>query len=60
MINGDLCKKLKFDQTTKWYMNKLESVPGNKTNKIIWEFDKQTNHLIPARRLNLELINKKI
>ena len=31
----DLCKKLKFDHSTKWYMHKSESVQKNETHKIL-------------------------
>ena len=29
VIHRELCKKLKFDHTNKWYMNNLESVLKN-------------------------------
>ena len=31
----------------------------NDTHKLLWDFDIQTDHLIPARRLDLIIINKK-
>ena len=31
----------------------------NATHKILWDFNIQTDHLIPARRLDLIIINKK-
>ena len=31
----ELCKKLKFDCTTKWHMHKLESVLKNEMHKIL-------------------------
>ena len=31
VINWDLCKKLKFDHTIKWYMHKPESILENET-----------------------------
>ena len=34
-------------------MLKPESIQENETHKILWEFDIQTNHLIPARNLTL-------
>ena len=57
MIHCELCKKLKFDHTNKWYMHKLEYVLENETHKLLWDFDIQTDHLNSARRQ--ELINKK-
>ena len=47
-----------FDHTTKWYMNTLELVQENKTQKILWYFVIQTYLLIPAWRQDLALINK--
>ena len=49
-INWELCKKLKFYHTTKWYMHKSKSVLENQMYKILWEFEIQTNHQIPARK----------
>ena len=37
VIHCELCKKLKFDYTTKWYMHKPESVLENEMHKIIWD-----------------------
>ena len=34
-IHRELCKKLKFEHTTKWYMHKPESVLVNATHKIV-------------------------
>ena len=51
VIHWELCKKLKFDHTNKWYIHKPESVRENETLKILWEFS--------SRTLYLEVINKK-
>ena len=59
VIHWELCKKLNFDPTTKWYMHKSESVLKNETHNILWDFEIKTDHLIPARRPDLVLINKK-
>ena len=58
-INWELCKKLKFDHTTKWFMHKPESIQENETYKILWDFDIQTSLLILTRSLHQEIINKK-
>ena len=39
-------------------MHKPGSVLKDETHKILWNFKKQTDHLIPARRLYLVLTNK--
>ena len=36
---GKLCKRLKFVQTEKWYMLKLEYVREKETHAIIEDFD---------------------
>ena len=38
VIPWELCKRLKFDQTNKWYMLKQESVLKVR-HKILWDFD---------------------
>ena len=40
-------------------MYKLESDSENETQKIHWNFETKTDHQIPAKRPELELINKK-
>ena len=59
VIHWELCKKLKFDHTYKWYMHRLESVLENVTHKILWDFVIQTDHLMLTRRLDLMIINTK-
>ena len=41
-------------------MHKLESVQENETQKILGDFEIQTDHLIQTRQLNLVLINKSV
>ena len=60
VIHGELCKKLKFDRTTKSFMHKPESVPENDRNQIIGDFHIQTDHLISARQPGLVIFNQKI
>ena len=35
VIYWELCKRLKFDRNTKWYVHKQESVQENETHKIL-------------------------
>ena len=58
MIHWEMCKKFKFDHTNKWYMHNPASVLENDTHKLLWDFDIQTDHLIPTRRPDLIIINK--
>ena len=48
VINWELCKKMTFDHTTKWSMQKLDSVPENDPHKILWDVEMQTDHFILA------------
>ena len=59
VIHWEMCKKLKFDHTNKWYMHNPAPVPENATHKLLWDFNIQTDHLIPARRPDLIIINNK-
>ena len=58
VIHFELCKKLKFYHTTKWYKHKIKSVSETETYKILWDFEIQTDHRITARRSDLEIVNK--
>ena len=40
-------------------MRKPDSVVENKTHKLLWEFEIQTDHLISARRPDLVVIKKR-
>ena len=57
VIHWELCKKSKFDHTNKWYMHNTESIQENETHKLLWDFEIQTDHQIPARRPDLVIIN---
>ena len=59
VIYWELCKKLEFDHTIKWYMHKPESVPEKERHKVLWEFEIQAGHSVSARLPDLKLINKK-
>ena len=53
VIHWELSKKLKFDYTTKWYKHKPESIVEYEMHKILWDFEIQMDHQIPATRPNL-------
>ena len=59
VIHWEMCKKFQFDHTNKWYMHNPAPVLENDSHKLLWDFDIQTDHLIPARRPDLIIINKK-
>ena len=40
-------------------MHNPESVVENDIHKLLWDFNIQTDHLIPARRPDLIIINNK-
>ena len=58
VIDWEMCKKFQFDHTNKWYMHNPAPVLENDTHKFLWDFDIQTDQLIPARRPDLTIINK--
>ena len=58
VIHWEMCKKLKFDHTNKWYMHNPAPVLWNDTHKLLWHFDIHKDHLISARRPDLIRINK--
>ena len=59
VIHWEICKKFKFNHMNQWYMYNPSSVLENDTDKPLWDFDVQTDHLISARRADLIVINKK-
>ena len=59
VIHWEMCKKVKFDNTNKWYMHNSALVKENETHKVLWDFDVQTDHLISARRPDLIVISQK-
>ena len=58
-FHGEMCKKFKFDHPNKWYMHNPALVLENDSHKLLWDFNIQTDHLIPTRRPDLIIINKK-
>ena len=59
VIHWEMCKKFRFYHTNKWYMHNLAPVLENDTHKLLWDFNIQTDHLIPVRRPGLIIINQK-
>ena len=58
-IHWEMCRKFQFDHTNKWYMHNPAPVLENDSHKLLWDFNIQTDHLIPARRPDLIIINKR-
>ena len=56
VIHWEMCKKFKFDHANKWYMHNPASVLENDMQKLLWDFDIQTDYRISARRLALTMI----
>ena len=59
MIIIIMCKKFQFDYINKWYIHDAALVLENDTHKLLWDFNIHTDHLIPARRPDLKIINNK-
>ena len=58
VIHWELCKKSKFDHTARWYLHIPASVLENEMHKTFWDFEIQTDHLLPSGRPGLIIINK--
>ena len=58
VIVWEMCKKLKFDYTNKWYKHNPVSLLENDTHKLLCGFDQQRDHLISARRPSLKIIKQ--
>ena len=51
--------EIKFDYTSKWYMHCTESGLEYGTQKLLWYFEMQADHLISVRQSDLVIVNKK-
>ena len=60
VIHWKMCRKFQFDHTNKWYMHNPAPVLENDSHKLLWDFNMQTDQLIPARGPDLIIINQKI
>ena len=49
VIYWEWSTKLKLDPTDKWYLHNPESFLENKTNRLFWDSEIQTDHPILAR-----------
>ena len=59
VIHWEMCRKFQFDHTNKWYMHNPAPVLENDSHKLLWDVNIQTDYLIPARRPDLMIINKR-
>ena len=58
VIHWELCKISKFDYIKKCYMTNTESVLVNEMHQFLWNFEIHTDHLILARRPDVEIVKK--
>ena len=56
---GVICREFQSDHTNKWYMHNPAPVLKNDSHKLLWDFNIQTDRLIPARRPGLIITNKR-
>ena len=59
VIHREMYKKFRFDLANKWYRHNPAPVLENDAQKLLWDFDIQTDHPISARRPDLIIINNK-
>ena len=52
-------RKFQYDHINKWYMHNPAPVLENDSHQLLWDFNIQTGQLIPARRPDFIIINKK-
>ena len=50
VLYWELCKRLIFDYTNKWYVPKIKFVQENGTHEIFWKIEIQIDQRIPAQR----------
>ena len=58
-VDWEMYRKFQFNHKNKWYMHNPAPVLYKDSHKFLWDFNIQTDHLIPARRQDLIIINKK-
>ena len=59
VIHWEMRRKFRFDHANKRFIHNQATVLGNDTQKLPWDFDIQTDHIILARRPHLIIFNKK-
>ena len=64
VIHRKLCKKFKFEHTTKWYMHNSASVLENETHKLQWDLGTfftiflSSDSFLVTRRSRLKISNQ--
>ena len=58
IVHWKLARKLNFEAGDKWYEHEPEIVLENEDYKILWNFSIQSDHVIEARRLDLDVVDK--
>ena len=57
-LHMTLCRKYSLEVSEKWYQHKVDSVVENKSLKIQWDFNIQTDQEIKHRRPGIVVVNK--
>ena len=57
-VHWKLCEKYGLERSVKWYEHTLRSVVDDERIKILWDVGIQCDHVIEARRPDIEIINK--
>ena len=57
VIHWELCKRLNFDRTEKWYMYKPESILENEIHNFFLDSETQTDYQILARNQTRPSVN---
>ena len=57
-VHWQFCEKLGFNRARPRYEHEPESVIKNENFKILWDFTKQCDHMIEARRPDIVVVDK--
>ena len=58
-VHWCMCRKYQINCNDRWYEHRAEKVAENDDVKLLWDFQVQTDHVIPARRPDILIVKKK-
>ena len=58
IIHKNICEEYDIETVTQPWLHKPESVTENNQVKILWDFEIRTDHVIPARRPDIVVVDK--
>ena len=58
-VHWCMCRKYLIPCEDRWYQHRADKVAENEDVKLLWDFQVQTDHVIPARRPDILILKKK-